>query len=559
MENDKNKKEIEINEVSFNEDEVLESLEKKKPNDLLKDSLNEETTNITQEEKTEESEKKEYIKPEIVEVAETPIVKKEEETFVLQEDISNKSKEEEVKDNVSDEDLILKLNISESINVPRLNVDEVDDKPSEFVIDDNKNKPVKKAKKSKDDDLKEEIENRIIASTGYTVYGGENGSPSSFSSDNPFTKRFKNNKVPAEKIKQIRSVEDLESLYMEQYNNSQSGANSPRITRFPLLLSGYYAEMTNYTYNDIAGVVRISRNPEMRFMRRLQEELVSLYNHISWTSVTKPGEKLSFDDWCEITMFPDINQFYFGAFDATYPGETTYNIFCGNCENDFNVTLSNKQLCYALQNYGKDSDLSDKLIKDILLNRVPASKLKETSVYIKAHELYEDKVIRPETIKVSYGVPTILDVLEYISVFEEVLTEFNDFGDLINEGTENHNILKLYTYIKKLTVPVVVGKNNDGKDIIDFYCIDTTVKDPKERMKARRNIINQLKNMPKDSFAQLFSGKEVAQKIHLKGIQHMIHNVKCPNCGRNVVRVSIDMSSNFFMEAAQTVDRVTNF
>lgn len=486
-------------------------------------------------------------------------------SFVLESDIEKDSetKEEEYTEE-DDKELMNEINLSESISVPKLNIEEIennDKKQDDFVISQNKSeKVVDTVKNDKEETIRQKLERRHEKETGYKVYGGENGNPSSYASDNPFTDKFKDKTIPSEKIRQVRKDEELEQLFLNTYINNSNGAISPRITRIPLLLSGYYAEITNYTYGDLAGIIRISRNPDLRFLRRFQEELISIYNHISWTSLTKPGERLSFDDWCAKTLFPDLDQFYYGGFDATFPGESKYNIVCGRCHQPFDIVRTNRQLCYALQNSGDDSLFNDLTIKNILLGKTQPSSMKNISVYKKAHELYEGKVITPNNIKVSYGVPSIFDVLEYLTVFEEILSSsFEDFGDLMDESSPNHNILKMYTYIKKLTVPVVIGKNKEGKDIIDFYCVDTTIPDDNKRIENRKQIITILNRLPKDSFSQLFKGKEVAEKVKLKGIQHMIHNIKCPTCGVNITRVKIDMQTNFFTEAAQTVDLIEQY
>jgi len=496
------------------------------------------------------------------------IVKKEPDV-ILEEDHLKKESEKPLTEDTDEEDELLDKLINSDIGdqTPHINIDEIENNittESSIVYDSESKHEVVVEEK---DTEKEEIakrQNLLTKRTGFAVYGGEDGIPPSFSSDNPMLNKLKPLKLSPDKIKSSDvDVENTEKTFLKQYlQNENSPVVSPRITRFPLLLSGYYAEMINYKYGELAGLVRITRNPELRFLRRFTEELVSLFNHISWTSIKENNERISFDEWVEITLLPDLDQFYFGGFDATYPGDSVYNITCGNCGEKFDVVKKNRDLCYALQNGGDESRLSDKLIKDILLQKVSKEELKKTPVYIKAHELYEEKVIYPNQIKVSYGVPSILDALEWISIFEEILSdEYDDFNGLMDSDSEDHNVLKLYTYIKKITAPVIVGKNAEGLDIVRFHTVDATVKDPTKRLENRRVILKILNNLPKDQFADLFTGKEVAEKVRLIGIQHMLNNIKCPNpeCKKNIIRVPINMSDNFFTEAAQTVDRIAKF
>lgn len=399
--------------------------------------------------------------------------------------------------------------------------------------------------------------------TGFKVYGDDGGIPFAYASDNPNVKALREYDIPTDKIKPIANDdENLKKSFMEQYitltNAKDSTVVDHRITRFPCLLSGYYAEMTDFSIGELTSMIRILRSTEYDFAYKFQQELITLYNHISWTSLKQNGEKLTFEEWLKATKFKDLDMFYYGAYDATYPGISKYDITCGNCHSVFTVEKSNRGLAYLLQN-GNDPMLKDTFIKDVLMERTPASELKKTLIYKKANTNFDEKVIKPHNIRISYGCPTLMDILEYLSVFKETLTDIEDFEALIDEDMEGHNILTLFTLIKSITVPVKRGVNQEGKTVLGFYKVDTEIDDDVQRVENRKYIISILKSLPEKEFADLFTGKELAERKRLIGITTILHNITCTNCNANIARIPIDMRGNFFTKTVTTVDQIEQF
>jgi hypothetical protein len=113
--------------------------------------------------------------------------------------------------------------------------------------------------------------------------------------------------------------------------------------------------------------------------------------------------------------------------------------------------------------------------------------------------------------------------------------------------------------IKSIVVPVKKGKNADGKSVIGFYEVSTEIDDDNQRMENRRYIVEILKSLPQAEFAELFTGKEIAERKRLIGITTILHNITCPTCNANISRIPIDMRGNFFMKTAAGVDQVDQF
>ena len=483
----------------------------------------------------------------------------EEDGFVLETELYKKeaTEEEDV-----EEEATIDLNEDTGL-IPHVIIDEdTEEHIPELIIDTKGDITVEQeGAKEKTDVQKEteDLEEKISKRTGTKIHGYNIDSVlSSVSTENQVLKKLRKYNIPIEKIEASinTSEESTHQAFLNQYNTpSKSPIIAPRISRFPLLLSGYYAEMRNYTYGEHASVVKNATNPDLKYSNRLQEELVSLFKHITWTSYQlETKEQFTFDKWATITKFPDLKQFYYGAFDATYPGETSYRITCGarNCNHEFSVVRTNRELNYILQ-----KDIKPDFIRNVLLEKIPVRELRTLQPYIEANSIYEGKVLPSYHFKIGYTVPSIRDILEWLTVFEEELTDYEDFNGLVDPEKPEHNVLKLFTHICKVTVPVIMGKNTDGKDIIRFHCVDATIADAEKRLENRKYILKLLKDLDKDIFRELFTGKEVAEKVKLVGIVHMLHNITCPNCGVNLVRIPIDMEDTFFMEAVQTVRTIS--
>lgn len=568
----KDKKEQVAKEIESESNVVVETDTNDAANDLLEKSLatEEEVEKYPEpvkvETKTEE-------KPKSTKKHSEPKQEVKKETLVLEEDDNIKKANTPIADDTIDIDDAEEEELANSIDPKsrshRVVIDDKDNK-DDFVVDsDNTQEIVEEETLSKEDLAEKEAKRKKIEElyekkTGFKVFGGEDGIPCVYASDNPNIKALREFDIPADKIKPIANDDEkLMQNFLDQYITMSNAKDSPvvdhRISRFPCLLSGYYAEMTDYSMGELTSVMRVMRSPEYKFAYKFQQELVSLYNHISWTSLKPNGEKLTFEEWLKATKFKDLDMFYFGAYDATYPGVGNYDITCGNCHNTFRVSKSNKALAYLLQN-GNDPILKDTFIRDVLMEKIPVEELKKTLIYSKANSVYDEKVIRPHNIKVGYACPSLMDILEYLIVFESLLgDDIPDLEALIDDTMDGHNILTLFTLIRRITVPVNRGKNSEGKNVISFITIDTDVDDDEKRMNNRRYIVKILKDLPESEFAELFSGKEIAERKRLVGITPILHNITCTNCNSNISRIPIDMRGNFFMKTATVVDQIDQF
>lgn len=538
-------------------------------NALLEESIKEETSKTT---KISKASKKESTVPETKTEVKEKVTSTSSDKLILEEDdAANKANTPIADDSIDiEEEEELVNSIDPKSRSHRVVIDDSKESKEDFVVDsDNTQEIVTEETLSAEDIAEKEEKRRKLEEmyekkTGFKVFGGEDGIPCIFASDNPNIKALKEFDIPAEKIKPIANDDEkLMQNFLDQYITMTNAKDSPvvdhRISRFPCLLSGYYAEMTDYSMGELTSVMRVMRNPEYKFAYKFQQELVSLYNHISWTSLKPNGEKLTFEEWLKATKFKDLDMFYFGAYDATYPGIGNYDITCGNCRSTFRVSKSNRALAYLLQN-GNDPILKDTFIRDVLMEKIPVEELKKTLIYSKANSVYDEKVIKPHNIKVGYACPTLMDILEYLNVFESLLgDDIPDLEALIDDTMDGHNILTLFTLIRSITVPVNRGKNNEGKNVISFITIDTNVDDDEKRMNNRRYIVKILKDLPESEFAELFSGKEIAEKKRLVGITPILHNITCTNCNSNISRIPIDMRGNFFMKTATVVDQIDQF
>ena len=578
-------------------------------NDKLMESL--ENGNAVEEEKKETEIPKKEEKPETEEetkkgVEEKKSKKKEDSDIILESDLKDSSTtpEQNIKD-LDDEELTeqekeAKEKVSkladkaeklyteiENLQQEKRNstfengvIDESEDVNEEIVVED-KGKKIKVDEKvdedietkieTKEKELEKVLKEANSITESYNYYSAEKGNFAPFvSSENKILKHFSKTKLDAEKIQTTTKANDPanEDLFIKQYITQESASSSPiaapRITRVPLLLSGCYVEIKNFTYTEMADYARKVTEPNITFKEKLLRELDAIYKHITWTSFMKKGEILSYDDFVSKIKFPDYEQLFFAMYDASFPGITTWNITCRRCKQTTSVERTSKQLCYILNNRN-DSVLTDRFLHDILLQKLPVEQMKNTRVYQFANSLWDGKVIYPNNIKVAYETPTILDVIETLDIIESNYSQdFPDTGDIMDSEKPNGKILLLFCAIKKLWVPLVTGKDKDGRNIIRFHELDATFKgvtdaEAEERIKAKDHIINVLMNLPEEQFAQLFSGRDVRLRVKAEGIAHFVNNVECsnPECKAHIGNIPIDMRDSFFGRTTE-IARSTN-
>lgn len=590
---EKAKAEIETEKEELRTTESNEIVEETKPvekkaENKLKDKLNKPKKEEITEEKQDvivpkiETVKHESLSDHVDEAIseikeEHPTTSKKDDIPIVETDEIEAKKEVPIMEELSPEEMIEynKLIVNSELLKNGINtdskIDNSKEEDSEIVIDEENTSEVVKdnheeeEKKKQLEENNKKISNLYKKMSGFSIYGGADGVPCYLSAENSTIKGLSKLNIPVEKIKPIANDdESLKKAFLDQYINLTNAKDSivsdHRTTRVPLILSGYYIDIKDYSMGEIASIVRMEANEDMSFVRKFQEELVSIYNHIFWTSLDKEnGGPISFDEWLKVTKFGDLNMLFYGAYDSTFPGKSSYNITCNRCHYTSVVEVENKNLCYMMQNRN-DPILKDTFIRDVMTGKLPTDSLKKTLVYTKANTVWDQKLIEPQKIRVGYCSPSLRDIIEYLSIFEELFSEEDiDFEVIMDEGKDGHNLLTLYTLIRNITVPIVKGKNADGKNIISFMKIDTDVDDYNTRMENRRYIVKILKSLPESSFTQLFTGHEVAERKRVKGIINIIKNFNCENCHTSSGNVIIDMRMGFFIKAAAAADQMNRF
>jgi hypothetical protein len=545
-------------EIDFNENEAKE--------EIKKENKQEEPAKPVLEEKPKAKRRIPPIKPvNITERAETlkettEIVVEEKKTvetvntdptsYVMDSEIEEKEEEEEAAIEYSDEFEELRA-IKNEFHAPRVDLDDINqDIPivTEEAVMADENFVMKEEIEPEPEEKEEE---KVIKTK---IYGGDGDTYPFLSSDNKLVTKLRKYNISKEKIKPKDVDITKDKNFYDQYMNP---ANSPlisrRITRVPLILSGYYAEVTAYNYGDLFGVVRNVNNGELKYLARFTEELKSLFAHISWVSF-KPEGSLTFDEWIKNTIYSDLQQFWFGVYDATNPGHNAQFITCGSCSQWFEVKKTNKELNFALQK-GLKPDFVVKVLKE----QIPVDELKKTPLYKGSHTTF-DKLISDYQYLITYGSPTILDTLEWLNAFETVLADqYEDFDGLEDNDKPEHNILNLFTHIKKLAIPTIVGQDPQGRDILSYIGLDATCENPTKRLENRKQILRFIINLPEKSFVELFTGKEIRDMLKIKGMIHMYANLTCPHCGKGIARVPLNMKDVFFSGAESTVQQIGMF
>lgn len=375
--------------------------------------------------------------------------------------------------------------------------------------------------------------------------------PIVLTSDNPFIEELESFTPDLDKIliKDSDMSDPKEVEVLNQYiNPKKSPIVMPRVVKVPLLLSGYSADIRAYSNNDLFAVNRTNHDETLPYSARMRKEIESLWEHISWDS---KGYYNDFNKFIKNTFIEDIDMLYFGAKDATYPGAATYNITC-SCGHEFTVTKKNHDLHVLVQRGLKPQD-----IKDILLNENSEnSNLYEKLSIRKEAQSDIKKMLSNKTI-VELGLCTIERYLEWLTVLEGLFgtsgSEYPDISSIEDPSSKGHIYYKMFTYIKRLSLPTIVGKTPKGQNIIGYRGINCTVDNAEVRVANMYRTASFISSMHTDALVEILTGKDIRAMWSIRGIKHRIADIVCPNpeCKAELV-IPLNIRDHFFGEAERT-------
>lgn len=318
-------------------------------------------------------------------------------------------------------------------------------------------------------------------------------------------------------------------------DSSRNLLATPRLARVPIVLSGYHAEIASFSHTDIISVARNLDDSD--FVRRTELICNAIYQHITTTS---RGD-LTYEEWIEVTKWPDIEPFFFGIYTATYPGENPYDITCETCKHEFMVSVNNDDLAF----------ISSKLIRPNDLQVIMAGSdaaIKQLPIWQKANQDPIPHTLKGSRIYVAFKMPSIKEFIATIRAIQVTSAQGTGFVTENIEEPKNieYKFLRVYPYIDCVALPVVI-------DVED----ETTGKIRKEiRYRGTRDrlaIAGMINQLSQEDFDSLLDLQEVIDLVNLRGLQFSIKAMECPNCHTHISSIPLRIRDIFFQHVETTV------
>lgn len=322
--------------------------------------------------------------------------------------------------------------------------------------------------------------------------------------------------------------EDFKKNYLISRNNILS---APRVTRVPMIVSGYFAEFSAYSHGDLMSVNRNTRTSN--FVERKKLIFNSIHNHIVHTSI---GD-LDFQSWLKSTLLPDLDMIFFGIYDANFYGTNGYSLSCSKCNEGFVFEEDNERLGYML-----NKDISKDMMEALLSST--KKQLVENSLYKRAKTIV--RRILPETkILIEQSVPSLYDYLLTLEAIQGLDSQIR-VASIEDENSDEFLSLRMYPYVSRLALPVVGKAEGDSSKIPVRYVYVTD----------RDEICTILHKLPRMDFESLYQGDEIVDIITLKGMEFYLKNISCTHCKTKLNPLRINMEQIFFFRLGEEMEKM---
>ena len=122
------------------------------------------------------------------------------------------------------------------------------------------------------------------------------------------------------------------------------------------------------------------------------------------------SERMSFEEWLRNTSVEDIETFYYGLYNATFPNEGTYTFICPNCGEERSIRIGHNNLFRTT-----DKAKMKKLINTVSKEAISKAAREKYSLVGKT----EAFVLDDSGIIVEIRTPSLWDSLEILRVVPE--------------------------------------------------------------------------------------------------------------------------------------------
>jgi hypothetical protein len=221
---------------------------------------------------------------------------------------------------------------------------------------------------------------------------------------------------------------------------------------------------------------------------------------------------LRFNDWLNVTAWPDMQTLIFGVYHATFPSKTLFTFDCNYCSKNISTWIDATSLaCIPPGN-----TMTQQMINDALSSKYKPEDLQKMSNRWTAVDVFVDNKRRFFRVKV----PSIAEFLNgaYYNKKDQFIQD--NYYDMYYAG-----------YIRGVGVLDIKKYNKTGE--IDYY-YDTDTK-------AIDRAIANIRPEEKRGF-----DRKVINYITKYSVSYQIPRLRCPHCGRIINQRDVNTRSLFF-------------
>lgn len=260
--------------------------------------------------------------------------------------------------------------------------------------------------------------------------------------------------------------------------------------------SGYMAKIVPLVHKDVISLLYSNLS---RYEYRKATFKV-IYDKIAAIS----SERMSFEEWLRNTSVEDIETFYYGLYNATFPNEGTFTFTCPDCGEERTIKIGHNSL-FRTTDKAKMKKLINTVSKEAISKeaRLKYSLVGRTEAYV-----LEDSGIIAEI-----RTPSLWDSLEILRVVPEKVID--------RDTTSVTNML----YVKRFLIPT--------KDKTGY----TEQKDSQELLRIIDNLTLDDANTLQEA---------VSERVDENRITYSIKNIKCPNCQKEIKETVISIEDILF-------------
>ena len=304
----------------------------------------------------------------------------------------------------------------------------------------------------------------------------------------------------------LNNIDVVDENPLNKFKNFNFIMNRKSKTQVIALQSGYLAYVEGYNYDDINALVNSSLDDYGNQLLLCQ----TVFNSINNSSIGQ----VSFDKWCELTSYYDLDSFLYGNYLETFPGDTTFTVKCGTCGKEIEVKVNNDTLITARNGETKE------LVNDILATENNSATTVKNSILNTSKKIFlpDSKVV------ITYKLPSIK---KHLNLLASINAKAKD---------KNQHVLTFLLFIEDLLMLDLESSLNAGSPKYN------RIIDNSERTRIIKHFTYNDAKLLSDSINELINKYQV---------NFSIKSFTCSACGNTTGDVPVDMESLLFFRMSQ--------